>query len=94
VPKKIVPTRVDIKDKIGKLKINRQRLDLRSVCCAHLLVRVLRRINPELPLLCVFCRQLQISSRSLAVQSKIKANEAELIKLVNHLENTTPAAGV
>ena len=35
-----------------------------------------------------FYRQLQISSRSLAVQSKIKANEAEIIKLVNHLENT------
>jgi hypothetical protein len=29
IVKKNVPTRLDIKDKIGKLKLNRQRLDLR-----------------------------------------------------------------
>ena len=52
--KKIVPTLQEVKEKICKLKSNKNRLELRKI---------------------------QIASRALNIDSKIKANEAEIMKL-------------
>ena len=52
--KKIVPTLQEVKEKICKLKCNKNRLELRKI---------------------------QIASRALNIDSKIKANEAEIMKL-------------
>ena len=52
--KKIVPTLQEVKEKICKLRSNKNRLELRKI---------------------------QIASRALNIDSKIKANEAEIMKL-------------
>jgi len=54
--KKLQPTLLEIKDKIGKLKTNKHRLELRKI---------------------------QIASRALNIDSKIKANEADIMKLTS-----------
>ena len=54
--KKLVPTLLEIKDKICKLRSNKHRLELRKI---------------------------QIASRALNIDSKIKANEADIMKLTS-----------
>jgi len=54
--KKLQPTLLEVKDKIGKLKTNKYRLELRKI---------------------------QIASRALNIDSKIKANEADIMKLTS-----------
>ena len=54
--KKLVPTLLEIKDKICKLRSNKHLLELRKI---------------------------QIASRSLNIDSKIKANEADIMKLTS-----------
>jgi len=54
--KKLVPTLLEIKDKICKLRSNKHRLELRKI---------------------------QIASRALNIGSKIKANEADIMKLTS-----------